>query len=93
MKIKPNGYNMLVQPIERKQILVGDTGSKCEYGKVIDVGENVKNAKIGDTIGHTIWGVRSLDVQDSNEKEGFKRYYFVPDDERFFLCKIEEIEQ
>ncbi len=83
---------MLVEPIEKKQILAGDTGTKCEYGRVIDAGENVKNAKVGDVIGHTLWGVRSLDVQDTTAKDGVKRYYFVPDDERFFLCRIEGIE-
>ncbi len=81
VKIEAFGNQILVEPIEKKEILVGDKSPLCEYGTVVSVGSDVKYIKVGDTIGHTVWGVNHLDIDD-------KRYYFIPEDARFILAKL-----
>lgn len=80
--VKPYGNNILIRPIEKQQVLVADRKTMCEYGEVVSIGESVKNVKVGDIIGYTVWGINHLDV-------GEERYYFIPEDDRFILCKFE----
>lgn len=80
--IKPFGRNIVVEPVEKKQILVSDRKSLCEYGKVVSIGEEVKSIKVGDTIGYLVWGINSLQIDE-------KTYYFVPEDDEFLLGTIE----
>ena len=80
--IKPFGNNILVQPVVKSQVLVSDTGTLCEYGKVTAVGSEVKTIKEGDTIGFLVWGTRKLEVEDT-------MYYFIPEDPKFLLGTIE----
>ncbi len=82
MITKPFGKNIQIEPIENKQVLVSDQGSLCEYGKVIAVGSDVKEIKVGDTIGYLVWGINSLKV-------GEKKYYFVPETDDFILGHVE----
>lgn len=77
MKIKPFGNNILVKPHEQDTILKAE-GGLCEYGEVVDVGNDVKEIKVGDIIGFTVWGVNRLTIE--NEK-----HYFIPEDSRFIL--------
>lgn len=79
MNLEPFGNNILVKPEEKKQILVADKKSLCEYGTVIAVGSEVKSVKVGDKIGYLVWGVSSLVVEDAT-------YYFVPETSDFLLC-------
>jgi len=81
--IKPFGNNILVSPIEKKQVLVNEQAPLCEYGKVDAVGDDVQFIKVGDIIGFTIWGVNSLQVED-------EKYYFIPEDARFVLGVLGE---
>lgn len=83
MEIKPFGKNILVSPIAKKQVLVNENKSLCEYGLVSAVGSNVKNVSVGDKIGFTIWGLNKLAVEGTD-------YYFVPEDDRFILGVIKE---
>lgn len=83
LKIIPFGKNMLIEPVEKKQVLVSDRKSLCEYGKVIAVGNDVKMTKIGDMVGYLIWGISSLEIND-------KTYYFVPENDEFLLGTIHE---
>jgi len=71
----------MVEPIIKEGII--SDGSLCEYGKVIAVGKDVKDIKEGDTIGFLIWGVNHLTIDD-------KKYYFIQEDPRFILGKIED---
>lgn len=81
-KITPFGNNILVKPTEKKQILVSDQGSLCEYGEVMAIGDDVQKIKVGDTIGYTIFGINSLEIDG-------KKHYFVPETAEFILGKIE----
>jgi len=78
MNIKPFGSNILVKPVENKQVLVNQARSLCEYGEIISCGDKVSGLKVGDKIAYTIWGVKSVEIE--NEK-----YYFIPQDDRFIL--------
>ena len=78
MKLKPFGNNILVKPYEQDTILKSTEGGLCEYGTVEEVGSGVKEIKVGDIIGFTVWGVNKLNIE--NEK-----FYFIPEDERFLL--------
>lgn len=78
---KPFGNQILVKPVAKPAVAVGDTGSFCEYGEVIDIGDKVEKIRVGDVIGHTVWGVNSLEI------DGIK-HYFIPEDERFILTKL-----
>lgn len=80
-KITPFGNNILVKPQKPDTILQSTEGNLCEYGEVIDVGEDVIRVKIGDTIGFTKWGVKHIEIK--NEK-----HYFIPEDARFILGKF-----
>jgi len=79
--IKPFGNQILVKPVEKKQVLVSERQTLCEYGEVIAVGDGVQHIKVGDTIGYTVWGLNHLDLND-------ERHYFVPEDPRFILGTI-----
>lgn len=80
-KIQPFGNQILVEPIEKKQILVTNQKSLCEYGTVIAIGDEVNKIKVGDTVGYTIWGINSLEIDG-------KKHYFLPEDQQFLLGTI-----
>ena len=83
--IKPYGKNVLVKPVEKKQILVSEQGNLCEYGEVVAIGDEVTTLKVGEVIGYTIWGVNRLTIHDVN-------YYFIPESDEFILGTIYEKE-
>lgn len=83
MNIKPFGTNVLIEPAAKKQILVSDQGSLCEYGKVVAIGDGVTSIKVGDTIGFLVWGISKLDIEG-------KTFYFLPESSDFILGFIEE---
>lgn len=82
MLIKPYGKNILVQPTVKSQVLVSDSGTLCEYGKVIAVGDEVTKVKVGDECGFLVWGVQRLEVEDNT-------FYFIPESSDFLLGFIE----
>lgn len=79
--VKPFGRNILVKPTEKKQILVSEKKSLCEYGEVIAIGDEVKKIKVGEIIGYLVWGINALQIDDVT-------YYFVPEDDQFLLGTI-----
>lgn len=83
MKIIPFGTNILVKPTEKKAVLVSDQGSLCEYGEVLSIGEDVKNVKVGQTIGFLVWGVNHLEIEG-------QKHYFINETSDFILGFIEQ---
>ena len=79
--IIPFGKNLLIKPVEQAQILVNQKTSMCEYGEVLAIGEDVERIKVGDKIAYTIWGVKSVEIE--NEKQ-----YIIAEDDRFILGKL-----
>lgn len=78
MLFKPYRNNVLIKPASKGKI-VGDTAMYYLYGEVLAVGEDVKNIKVGDTIGYTLWGLSEI-----LEADGTKHFY-VKDDPKFIL--------
>lgn len=79
MKIKPFSKQILVKPIKKGGVL-GEV--MCEYGTVIEVGEDVKKVVIGNTIGYERYGLKELLV----DKE---ELVFISEDSDFLLCILE----
>ena len=84
--IIPFGKNILVKPIQKKQVLISDVGTLCEYGEVIAVGDEVSKIKEGDIIGYTVWGINSFVIDDGTANGS--KHYFVPESSEFILGKI-----
>lgn len=82
MIIHPFSNQILVKPIPKKQRLIADQGTLCEYGDVMAVGPEVKGIKVGDVIGFNVWGIKTLEID--NEK-----YRFIQEDSPFILAKLE----
>lgn len=80
--IVPFGKNILIKPAEKKQVLVTDSGTLCEYGEVLAVGDAVEHIKVGDKIGFTVWGIQKLEIDG-------EWHYFLPEDSNFILGLIE----
>lgn len=80
-QIKPFGNQILIQPMQKKSVIVSQSKNFCDYGTVIAVGDDVKVIKVDDIIGYTVWGLNHLEI------DGIK-HYFVPEDPRFILGTI-----
>lgn len=63
---------MVVECVEKKEEYVTDERKFNLYGKVIAVGKDVEEVKVGDYIGFSQWGLTHLDING-------KRYHFVPE--------------
>lgn len=76
--IKPIYDQILIKPIEENGILRGDEVSLCEYGEVLDVGNEVENIKNGDILAFTKWGTNSVEING-------KKHYFLKNESQFIL--------
>lgn len=81
--ITPFGRNILVQPTEIKTVLSTKNVSKCDYGKVIAIGKDVKEVKVGDIVGFVNHGLLSLEVDKT-------KLYFIPEVDDFILGTFNE---
>lgn len=75
---KPYKNNILIEP-ESKNKIIGDTSKFYLFGKVLDIGSEVKDIKIGDTIGYTLWGLTEIVEADGT------KHFFVQDNSDFIL--------
>lgn len=74
----PYKTNILIEP-EDKNKIIGNTQTKYLYGKVLAVGSEVKDIKVGDTIGYTMWGINKIVMADEKE------HYFLQENPEFIL--------
>lgn len=81
--IIPFGRNILVLPTEVKTLVATRNTSKCDYGKVIAIGRDVQEVKVGDTIGFVNHGLLALEVDKT-------KLFFVPEDDNFVLGTFTE---
>jgi len=72
----PFGNNLRVLPDKKDQILKTDTF--CEHGKVVEVGEQVKEIKVGDEISFWLFGVKAV------EHDG-ETHHIIPVEDKFIL--------
>jgi co-chaperonin GroES (HSP10) len=80
MKIKPFGNQILIEPINKKQIIGVPT--LCEYGTVVAIGDDVQVIKVGEVVGFIKWGINELDIDG-------KKYLFVQENAANILGTIE----
>lgn len=81
--IQPFGTNILVQPTEKSTVIAIKNTSKCDYGKVIAIGKDVKEIKVGDIIGFVNHGLLALEVDKT-------KLFFVPECSDFILATFTE---
>ncbi len=55
---------VLIEPIEKKQVLVADTAKLETFGKVVSVGPEVQHTKVGDYVAFELWDVKDCSVND-----------------------------
>ena len=79
MNWQPYKTNIQVVPVSKEKV-IGDTAKFRLYGEVVAVGSEVKDIKVGDTIGYTIFG-----VEDITEADGTKIFY-LQDNPDFILA-------
>jgi len=79
---KPYKNNILIKPKDKNKI-IGNTEMFYLYGEVLDVGDEVKNIKKGDTIGFTKWGISKIVMEDGSEQ------FFIQDNSDFILGVIQ----
>lgn len=82
MIIKPFGNRILVKPVEKQQVLVGDDGILNEYGEVIAIGDLVQKIQIGQKVGFSVFGVEKLVIDE-------QKFYFIQENDEFLLAIIE----
>ncbi len=73
---------MVVEPIEKKEVLIKDNEAKLNlYAKVLAVGPDVKYTQVGDYISFDLWGLTDKEING-------KMYYFVSEVEGISLTGI-----
>lgn len=76
---KPFSKNILFAP-QSKEKIIGDTSKFFLYGKVLAVGDNVENVKVGDVICYTQWALNKIVMADKSE------HFFCKEDDEFILA-------
>lgn len=79
-KIIPYNDYLCLEPVAKQQILVADAGSLQTFGKVIAIGKDVVDTKVGDMMAFELWDLRDFEIEG-------KKYYFVKEQDA--ICKIE----
>jgi co-chaperonin GroES (HSP10) len=83
--MKPIGNNIYFEPLsEHREGLVGAAyvDAKPEVGKVLAIGEGVKEVKVGDKIVFKGYGVVVPEIND-------EKYYFIQEDPNILLAVYE----
>lgn len=70
---------MALQPIEKEQVLVSDTGNLQTFGKVLAIGKDVTDTNVGDLVAFELWDLRDFSINDTKN-------YFIKESES--ICKI-----
>ena len=81
MQFLPFGDYLLIQPVEKEQVLVSDQEILCTYGKCIAVGNKADKDLLGKTLGYEVWGVKTIEI-------GKKKHYLISQNSDFLLGEI-----
>lgn len=55
---------VVVEPIEKKQILVADNAKLETFGKVVAIGPEVSTTKVGEYVAFELWDVKDCSIND-----------------------------
>lgn len=77
--LTPYSDEVCVEPVSKKQILVGETASLQTYGKVLAKGTDCKYTEVGDYVAFEIWDNRPVPINEKN-------YHFISESK--LICKI-----
>jgi len=80
---KPLGKNILFAP-QLKDKVIGDTSRFFLIGEVLQIGDEVKTIKVGDTIGVTQWALNKIVMPDKAE------HFFVIESDDYILAVLNE---
>jgi len=80
-KLLPLGDYLLIEPIEKEQVLVSDDEILCTYGKVLAIGNKADKEFLNKIVGYEIWGVRTIEI-------GEKKHYLISQNSDFLLGEI-----
>ncbi len=61
-EITPYFTYVLVEPVEKKQVLVSDTARLETYAKVVAIGPDVTQTKVGDYVAFEMWDVKDCSI-------------------------------
>lgn len=78
-EIIPYGEYLYVEPVEKGQVLVSERATLQTYGKVLEIGDEVKRTGVGDVVAFELWDLCNFSL-DGKEK------YFVK--ESNVICKL-----
>lgn len=53
---------VLIEPVEKKQILVAENAKLETYGKVVAIGPEVTHTKVGDYVAFELWDVKDCSL-------------------------------
>lgn len=62
--VTPYFEYVLIEPVEKKQILVADNAKLETYGKVVAIGKEVTETQVGDYVAFELWDVKDCSVND-----------------------------
>lgn len=86
--IKPFGDNILVQPIEKKTMIISSVPPLTTWGKVLEIGKDVKKVKVGDIIWFVRWGLNETEHPHNETIKCFT----VPESPEIILATLENEE-
>lgn len=79
-RIIPYTDYLYIEPIEAKQVMVSDNRRLERYGRVLAIGKEVVDTKVGDYIAFEMWDLKEFTTSDG------KAYKFVS--EREAICRL-----
>ncbi len=68
---------VLIEPVEVKQVLISDTKKIETFGKVLSVGKDVRDTKVGDVVAFEMWDVKDCSINE-------KKLYLVQESRLIF---------
>lgn len=64
--VTPYFEYVIVEPVQKKQVLVSESGKLETFGKVVAVGPDATSTKVGDYVAFEMWDVKDCSI---NEKK------------------------
>lgn len=79
-KVKPYSDFLYIEPMEKSSIIVSSQRRLQTFGKVLEIGNQVTETKIGDIVAFELWDKPEFEMNDVT-------YHFIR--EKDVICKLE----